>query len=134
MLSDNTATKIIMCLILLFVIYVIVLALVVYVKKRNKRDDVKPSEKRDNQITDADFEEEFATDKMRVSVVDQFCRVEMVGIRSPKSVEIFTVVFETDEGKSLKFDVLKEIYDGIDVGQRGILTVVNGELYSFELL
>lgn len=132
MLSESTATKIIMCLILLFIICVIVL--VVIDKRKNKRDDVKPSEKWGNQIADEDFEQDCVMDKMRVSVVDQFCRVEMVGIRSPKSVEIFTVVFETDEGEVIKFDMPKEMYDGIDVGQRGILTIANGELYSFELI
>ena len=132
MLSNSTATKIILCLILAFVIFVI--ALVVFDKMKNKRKKVEQPQNVVDPYSEEIFEQEIVKSEMRVSVVDQFCRVEMVGIRSPKSVEIFTVVFETDEGKSLKFDVLKEIYDGIDVGQRGILTVVNGELYSFELL
>ena len=101
---------------------------------KNKRKKVEQPQNEVDPYSEEIFEQEIVKSEMRVSVVDQFCRVEMVGIRSPKSVEIFTVVFETDEGKSLKFDVLKEIYDGIDVGKRGILTVVNGELYSFELL
>ena len=132
MLSDSTATKIILCLILIFVILVIVL--LVLDKRKSKRDNEKPSEKRGNQITDEDFEVECVTDKMRVSVVDQFCRVKMVGIKSPKAVEIFTVVFEDDYGKIIKLDMPKEMYDGIDKGQRGVLTIANGELYSFELL
>ena len=132
MLSDGTATKIILCLVSVFVVFVI--ALVVFDKMKNKRKKVEQPQNEVDPYSEEIFEQEIVKSEMRVSVVDQFCRVEMVGIRSPKSVEIFTVVFETDEGKSLKFDVLKEIYDGIDVGQRGILTVVNGELYSFELL
>ena len=132
MLSDSTATKIILCLVSVFVVFVI--ALVVFDKMKNKRKKVEQLQNEVDPYSEEIFEQEIVKSEMRVSVVDQFCRVEMVGIRSPKSVEIFTVVFETDEGKSLKFDVLKEIYDGIDVGQRGILTVVNGELYSFELL
>ena len=132
MLSDNTATIIILCLVSVFAVFVI--ALVVFDKMKNKRKKVEQPQNEVDPYSEEIFEQEIVKSEMRVSVVDQFCRVEMVGIRSPKSVEIFTVVFETDEGKSLKFDVLKEIYDGIDVGQRGILTVVNGELYSFELL
>lgn len=132
MLSDSTATKIILCLVSVFVVFVI--ALVVFDKMKNKCKKVEQPQNEVDPYSEEIFEQEIVKSEMRVSVVDQFCRVEMVGIRSPKSVEIFTVVFETDEGKSLKFDVLKEIYDGIDVGKRGILTVVNGELYSFELL
>ena len=132
MLSDSTATKIILCLVSVFAVFVI--ALVVFDKMKNKRKKVEQPQNEVDPYSEEIFEQEIVKSEMRVSVVDQFCRVEMVGIRSPKSVEIFTVVFETDEGKSLKFDVLKEIYDGIDVGKRGILTVVNGELYSFKLL
>lgn len=132
MLSGSTATKIILCLVSVFAVFVI--ALVVFDKMKNKRKKVEQPQNEVDPYSEEIFEQEIVKSEMRVSVVDQFCRVEMVGIRSPKSVEIFTVVFETDEGKSLKFDVLKEIYDGIDVGKRGILTVVNGELYSFELL
>lgn len=132
MLSESTATKIILCLIFIFVILVIVL--LVLDKRKNKRNNEKPSENRGNQITDEDFESDCVMDKMRVSVVDQFCRVEMIGMRSPKSVEIYTVVFEDDYGKIIKLDMPKEMYDGIDKGQRGVLTIANGELYSFELL
>ncbi len=131
MLSESTASKIIFFLILFFVICVAVL--VVLEIRKNKRNKEEKTEKWGNQITDEDFEVDCVMDKMRVSVVDQFCRVEMVGVRSPKSVEIFTVVFETDEGKVIKLDMPKEMYDGIDKGQRGILTIANGELYSFEL-
>ena len=130
MLSDAVATKIILCLI--FVILVIVL--VVLDKRKNKCNNEKPLEKRGNQIKDENFESDCVMDKKRVSVVEQFCRVEMVGIRSPKSVEIFTVVFEDDFGNLIKLDVPKEMYDGIDKGQRGVLTIANGELYSFELM
>lgn len=132
MLSESTATKIILCVIFAFVIFVIVL--VVLDKRKNKRDNENPSEKWGNQITVEDFEVDCVTEKIRVSVVDQFCRVEMVGIKSPKAVEIFTIVFEDDYGKIIKLDMPKEMYDGIDKGQRGILTIANGELYSFELL
>lgn len=132
MLSESTATKIIFGLFLAFVISVIVLVMVD--KRKNKRNKEGNAEKWGNKITDEDFETECIPDKMRVTVVDQFCRVEMVGIRSPKSVEIFTVVFETDEGKVIKLDMPKEMYDGIDKGQRGILTIANGEMYSFELV
>lgn len=132
MLSDSTATKIILCLVFAFVIFVIVL--VVFDKMKNKRKKAEQPQSEVEQETAEIFETEIIKEKMRVSVVDQFCRVEMIGTRSPKSIEIFTVVFETDEGKIFKFDMLQEMYDGIDVGQRGVLTVANGKFYSFELL
>lgn len=132
MLSNLTPSKVIFGALLVFVICVIVLVVLDKIKNKQKKDEQPQNPINEN--TDEIFGSDCVMDKMRVTVVDQFCRVEMVGIRSPKSVEIFTVVFEDDFGKVIKLDVPKEMYDGIDKEQRGVLTIVNGELYSFELL
>ena len=132
MLSNLTPSKVILGGLLVFIICVIVLVVLDKIKNKRKKDEQPKNPINEN--TEEIFGSDCVMDKMRVSVVDQFCRVEMVGMRSPKSVEIFTVVFEDDYGKIIKLDVPKEMYDGIDKGQRGVLTIANGELYSFELL
>ena len=58
------------------------------------------------------------------------CRVDMVGIKTPKAVTIYTVEFKTDE-KIIKLDIPQEMYDGLEIGQSGEVTLVEGELYSF---
>ena len=78
-----------------------------------------------------EFKTEFETVKVQAKVIDMNCRVEMIGIKRPKSVKIFTVVFETDAKEIIKIDVPQEMYDGLEKGQHGELTLVEGELYSF---
>lgn len=54
----------------------------------------------------------------------------MVGIKTQKAVTIYTVEFKTDE-KIIKLDIPKEMYDGLEIGKSGEVTLVEGELYSF---
>ena len=58
------------------------------------------------------------------------CRVDMVGIKTQKAVTIYTVEFKTGE-KIIKLDIPQEMYDGLEIGQSGEVTLVEGELYSF---
>ena len=41
--------------------------------------------------------------------------------------------YEYDDGIIYDVDVPEEMYDGFDKNQTGILTVVDGQLYGFEL-
>ena len=66
-------------------------------------------------------------------VVDQSCQVQMIGAKTPKTVQVFTVVFEDAHRQRLIFQVPQEMYAGLDVGQRGMLTYVDNCLYGFEL-
>ena len=66
------------------------------------------------------------------TVTDMACWVETVGIKQPKTVKRFQVVFETDGGEPVKLDVPEELYDAFEKGQTGTLTLVDGQLYGFE--
>lgn len=97
---------------------------------------VKQGKKRDTEkgTTAENIEEiktEFATLKVQAEVVDLSCRVDMIGIKRPKTVPFFTVAFETDDKEIIRVDVPQEMYDGLEVGQIGEVTLVEGELYSF---
>lgn len=74
---------------------------------------------------------EFTTVKVQAEVIDLNCYAEVLGYKTPKLVKKFTAVFETDEKKIIKINVPQEMYDGLEVGQNGEATFVNGELYSF---
>ena len=54
----------------------------------------------------------------------------MVGIKSPKAVTIYTVEFKKDD-ELIKIDIPQEMYDGLEIGLIGEVTLVEGELYSF---
>ena len=80
---------------------------------------------------DTTAEPKFETVEARGPVVDQMCYVKTVGIKTPKTVQEFVIVFRTEGGDILKLNVPEEMYDGFEQGQTGILTVVDGDLYSF---
>jgi hypothetical protein len=74
---------------------------------------------------------EFSGQELRATVVDHTCQVQLVGIKTPKATKIFTIVFRTEDGQSLSLNVPEEMYDGFEIGQTGLLTLVDGELYGF---
>ena len=110
------------CLVTIFAIYIGNI-----VKQGKKRDgEMKTTAENIDEIKN-----EFETLKFNATIIDLTCRVEMVGIKQPKTVTFFTVCFETDNNERIKIDVPQEMYDGLEVGQKGELTLVGGELYSF---
>ena len=87
---------------------------------------------------DAEIEKMFVdpesvTTTVRATVIDMACSAEMVGTKMPKAVRNFVVIFQTENGEILKINVPEEMYDGFDKGQTGILTLADGDLYSFEI-
>lgn len=110
-----------------FVIFCSVMAV-----KQYKRDMAKQKATKFNKDT-VSVEPEFTTITRKVTVVDQTCCVKTIGIKTPKTIKEFTVVFQTETGEILTLNIPEEMYDGFEKGQSGILSVVDGELYSFEL-
>ena len=74
---------------------------------------------------------EFTTQEVRASVIDVNCAVQTVGLKSPKTETVFTVVFQMEQKEVLSFQVPEEMYEGLEVGQAGLLTIVDGQLYGF---
>ena len=119
--------------VILFVIFIIAVvaflafSVIMYIRqiKRNKLQ-------KEILVTEAPkLKDEFETLKIHATVVDLFCRTEMIGTKTPRSVKTFTVVFETDDKEQIKLDIPEEMYDGIELWQSGEVTIVEGELYSF---
>ena len=79
------------------------------------------------------LEKEYEKDSFLATVTDMHCSTEVVGIKNPKNIRSFVVTFELEGQETFVLPVNEEQYDGFDIGQRGILTVVDGELYSFEI-
>jgi hypothetical protein len=74
---------------------------------------------------------EFEYIDVHAKVIDQICSTEMVGFKQPKSVKYFCICFEDDNKKTYKLSVPEEEYLGYEIGMTGILTMVDGTLYSF---
>ena len=76
---------------------------------------------------------EYTTTTVNATVADVLCYTKTVGIKMQKIVKEFAVVFRTEDGNVLKIIVPEEMYDGFEKGQTGILSLVDGEIYGFEL-
>ena len=50
----------------------------------------------------------------------------MIGGKYPKAVDVYTAVFVTGKNEQIKLNVPQEMYDGLEVGQKGELTLVEG--------
>lgn len=111
----------------IFVIFCIIMGIKQYKLDKEKQKDAK----RNNEL--AHTEVEYIPIEIRATVVEQTCLVKTIGIKTPKTIKEFSVVFQTENGEILKLCVPEEMYDGLEKGQTGILSVVDGELYGFEL-
>ena len=87
----------------------------------------------DAEIEKMFIDPESVTTTVKATVIDMSCSAEMVGTKMPKAVRNFIVIFQADNGEILKINVPEELYDGFDKGQTGILTLADGDLYSFEV-
>ena len=109
----------------------IIFAFVMFVKQC-KRESAKQKELKSEDIKQD--EPEYTTVTVRATVVDQTCCVKTIGIKTPKTIKEFTITFQTENGEIIRLNVPEEMYDGFDKKQTGILTVVDGQLYGFELV
>ena len=116
---------------LIFIPLVFVLTMVLSIPSlmKTRREVQKRYYEEDSVEEDVPAEEPEA---LRVTVEDTFCSVKTVGIKSPKTVKEFTVVFKKEDGETFSLSVPEEMYEGFEKGSFGLLTVVNGEVYSFE--
>ena len=111
-------------LILLGVFIILTVTNIVY---RDKPGDHSPADEEDTQ------EPKYEHLETNASVVDMTCGVEVKGIKTVKAVKTFRVSFELESGKVITLTIPEEMYEGIEVGQKGKLTLVDGELYGFEV-
>lgn len=100
--------------------------------KQYKLDIAKQTEPKNERIKPE--ESEYPAIMTRVTVVDQACCVKTIGIKTPKTIKEFKITFQTENGKIIRLNVPEEMYDGFDKNQTGILTLLDGQLYGFELI
>ena len=119
--------------ILIAAIIVIGIALIVWDLKRNKNKI--PTKEEIRAMEDEILADEGEILTMHAKVLDMACGVKSIGYQNhkqPKAVKFFIITFENDQGKSFSIPVAEGMYDGFDVGLSGTLTLVDGQLLSFE--
>ena len=130
---------IIIAVIILLALFLIAVAAVVAVavvltrkKNKEKTQNVQASVMQEEISTPQnDLEYEYKTVEMVATVIGQNCAARMIGTKTPKTVREFVVSFQSEKGEVFNLNVKEEVYDGFEIGQKGLLTMVDNELYSF---
>ena len=108
---------------------VIVIAIVWDLKKNKTKYD-----KEHEEYIEKKFSEEAEVHSFHAEITDMVCGTGMVGsYRLPKSVKTFLIIFRKDDGEVIELSVPEEYYLELSVGQKGMLTLVEGNLDSFTL-
>ena len=69
-------------------------------------------------------------------VIDMTCSVNTVGYQAykqPRAERHFTIKFKSDSGEITVVSVSEEMYGEFDIGLTGTLTLIDGQIHSFEL-
>ena len=77
--------------------------------------------------------DEGETVEVHAEVLDMNCGVNTVGHKEPKTLKRFSVTFKLDDGELMSLSVPEVFYTGFDIGLKGTLTLIDGQLSSFEL-
>ena len=117
----------IICIIGGVALLAIIIGTIIYLKK------ITPSKEEQDAEIDKYFENNGEIVESRAEVIDMSCGTDMVGGKTAKSVRWFKIKFEKYDGEIIDIFVDEEMYEGIEVGMRGNLRLVDGHLNSFEL-
>ena len=100
-------------------------------KKNKEKYDAYAEEIRKKE--DEEFEREPETKSFHAEIVDMVCGTGLVGsYRLPKSQKTFLIVFKSDDGEITELAVPETFYLELEVGDKGMLTICEGNLDSFE--
>ena len=101
-------------------------------KKNKEKYDAYAEEIRKKE--DEEFEREPETKSFHAEIVDMVCGTGLVGsYHLPKSQKTFLVVFKNENGELREICVSEDVYISLEVGMRGMLTLLDENLDSFEL-
>ena len=93
---------------------------------------VKYPEPPDYKREEVEIVEDFPETKIRATVTDMQCTSTFRGKKYAKNVNVFIIIFTTDENEIIKINVDEEMYQGFDIGMKGLLTFSGDAFYSFE--
>ena len=93
---------------------------------RNKRGKYKNRRAREDEM----LENAITVKKVNAQVINVGCNIIT---EENRQIKQFLVSFRTEEDEFLHFYVTEAYHDAFEFGQRGLLTLVDGNLDSFEL-
>lgn len=117
-----------------FIVFGVMIAVIVICVVWDMRKNKDKYEKISEEAIDKKFSEEAEIMTFHAEIADMICGAGMVGSYNlPKSEKTFVLIFKDDEGKCFELRVSENIYTSLEVGMKGMLTILEGQLDSFEL-
>ena len=116
---------------LVLVIVAVLIIALFWVASKNKDECVEQSEPDESENKNLDGDGDTVT--TRAEIIDMNCGVYTVGYRTPKAVKSFIIKFKGEDETEYTVNVSEEVYCELDVGLVGILTLIDGQLNSFEI-
>ena len=123
-----------MLIVILIPVFIVVFILIFVLDQKINKEKYAAMMKEKEEEEDEEFEREAEIVTVHAEIVDMVCGTGMVGsYRLPKSSKTFIIKFSADSGEVYELSVPEEYYLELSVGQTGTLTLVEGNLDSFEL-
>lgn len=123
-----------MLIAILLPVFIVVFILIFVLDQKINKEKYAAIMKEKEDKEDEEFEREAETVTVHAEIVEMVCGTGMVGsYRLPKSSKTFIIKFSADSGEVYELSVPEEYYLELSVGQTGTLTLVEGNLDSFEL-
>ena len=123
-----------MLIVILIPVFIVVFILIFVLDQKINKEKYAAMMKEKEEEEDEEFEREAEIVTVHAEIVDMVCGTGMVGsYRLPKSSKTFIIKFSADSGEVYELSVPEEYYLELSVGQTGTLTIVEGNLDSFEL-
>lgn len=113
------------------IIWIIILIVKDYKKGKAENRREKIREAKEEMLNDMG-----TVTSLHAEVVDMSCGVTSIGyqnFKQPRAEKYFIIAFKDDNGESLQISVDEELYGGFEIGMKGNLTLIDGQLSSFEL-
>lgn len=123
-----------MLIVILIPVFIVVFILIFVLDQKINKEKYAAMMKEKEAEEDEEFERDAEIVTVHAEIVDMVCGTGMVGsYRLPKSSKTFIIKFSADSGEVYELSVPEEYYLELSVGQTGTLTIVEGNLDSFEL-
>ena len=123
-----------MLIVILIPVFIVVFILIFVLDQKINKEKYAAMMKEKEAEEDKEFERDAEIVTVHAEIVDMVCGTGMVGsYRLPKSSKTFIIKFSADSGEVYELSVPEEYYLELSVGQTGTLTLVEGNLDSFEL-
>ena len=115
---------------------IITFGIIVGILDYRKNKDKYLTKEQYRELEEARLNDEGEITTAHAEVIDLECGVTTIGYQAykqPKAVKYFIIHFKYDNGDIIKIPVNEEMYHGFDIGLAGTLTLIDGQLNSFEL-